>query len=219
MSQTYTPTSRLLLVEDDGAFAEAFRRALLADERIASVHHTGDITAASETAEQEPFDLAIVDLELPDGSGLEFIERWASSIRCVVLTVHEQPETIRCALAAGARGYLLKNDVALVDRLLAAEGADFPISARMAAYLVAHWAERPQHSLANDASPLSAREQEILQTLARGLTYREAGKALNISEHTVADHIKKIYRKLAVTSRSAAVFEASRNGWLNLPTV
>lgn len=216
MSRSPKPPVRLLVIEDDIGFAEPFCSAARQHPGIALVSHAADLATAVELATASSFDLAVVDLELTDGSGLDFIRAHGKGLRSVVLTVHEQPASITEALAAGATGYLLKHDVALIERLLTACTGDFPISARMARYLVEHWQPRtatPQQT----PSPLSARENEILQTLAQGRTYRETGAELNISEHTVADHIKNIYRKLSVNSRAAAVYRANQNGWLRLP--
>lgn len=177
-------------------------------------------------------DVVLVDLGLPDGSGLDLIEAVHAGMpaaKVLVFTVFGDRQTISDALAVGADGFILKDsggsDLAQAIRVAVAGGA--PISPRAAAQLLRFfrrseaWRHPPPPNLDQAAAPaedfgLTAREKETLETLARGFTQREAADILGVSAHTVASHVKAIYQKMAVNSRSEAVFEAIQSGLIRV---
>lgn len=168
------------------------------------------------------FDLALVDLGLPDGSGTEVV----SALRHhqpkalpVVMTIYDDDDHLFPALQAGAFGYLLKEQPqeTLVAQLLRMTQGEPPLSPPIARRVLAHFANSPlrQKSLMrqiDDQVKLTDRETEVLQRVAKGYTLPEIAQQFGLSRHTVADYIKQIYRKLNVSSRAEAALEAARRG-------
>jgi DNA-binding NarL/FixJ family response regulator len=166
-------------------------------------------------------DVMLVDLQLPDGSGIDAI-RWlrahSPKTESMVISVFGDEQHVVAAIEAGATGYLLKDagadEIALaIARLLAGES---PISSAIARHLLRRWQHAPS-APAPLATPLTPRETEVLQLIAKGLSYQRIADALAMSPHTVTTHIKQIYRKLEVNSRGEAVFEAMQLGLLPPP--
>jgi DNA-binding NarL/FixJ family response regulator len=169
-----------------------------------------------------PCDVLLLDLGLPDGSGLDLIEEFSTrGVRVIVFSVLGDEQSVLAAIERGAAGYLLKDTAAEQMREAIAQVLDggAPLTPAVAGHLlrkmrrtdpVASADHKPDDALMN----LTAREREVLMALARGFSYDETATMLEISKHTVNHHIKQIYAKLAVTSRSQAVFEAVQAGWL-----
>jgi len=163
-------------------------------------------------------DLALVDLGLPDGSGVDVLRELRANhpgTVCVVVSVMGDDASIVTALSAGAHGYLLKEqaDDALVRQLRQIEDGMPPLSPSVARRIMEHFrltgpCECPE------ASRLTARETEVLGLVARGLRIADAALALGVAEGTVASHVKSIYRKLNIGSRAEAALHASRMGLL-----
>lgn len=162
-----------------------------------------------------PPQLALVDLGLPDGNGAELI-RWLAQQRpactIVVTTLFGDDAHVFPALRAGAHGYLLKDQpreklATALDGILRGEP---PLSPAIAQRLLRVFnAPAEPHP---DLQPLTAREREVLVLLSKGCRLPELAERLRISRHTVADHLKSIYRKLNVNSRAEAALEAARLG-------
>jgi DNA-binding NarL/FixJ family response regulator len=167
-------------------------------------------------AETKP-DLCLVDLKLPDGSGLDFIARskTVAASKWLILTALGDRASVLVALRAGADGYLLKDTAPekigeSIQRVLRGET---PISPQAATFLLEMWkAQSTPAGPAPSDEVLTEREAQVLRLFSRGLSYRETAEALEISEHTVRDYVKAIYRKLDVHSRSEAIFEARHLG-------
>lgn len=160
------------------------------------------------------FDLCIIDLNLPDGKGLDLlpdIRSVSAHAICVVATVSGDDASIVSALAAGADGYLLKEEVAEV---LAAQLRQISLgipalSPVVAQRLIQHFRNTgPTQSDAN----LTRREAEVLSLIGRGMRNFEVASELDISVTTVAGHIKSIYRKLGISSRAEAAWHAKQMG-------
>jgi len=199
---------RILLVEDDPALASGFARALGARSGGSwKVEHGASVAEGRALARSASFALAIVDLGLPDGSGIELIRELAPGpTRAVAFTIFDDRERVLGALRAGAVGYLLKDEA--VERVVAQveECLDghFPVSSRVARYLLELC--RP----ASLTSPLTAREQDVLGCLERGHSYAECARSLGITLGTVQTHVKSLYRKLEVSTRAEATAWAAR---------
>lgn len=205
----------VLIVEDDPQYAAALRDQLDADCRFGRIDVVASLGDARELLSRTNPQLVVLDLGLPDGSGIELLEGLDASVAAVVLTVFGDETHVLEALSHGAAGYLLKDDTEIPDRLaVVADGAS-PMSARAARYLLESW--RLIAGTVDTQSPLSPRESETLEWLAQGCSYQEAAERMTISTHTVSDHVKRIYRKLAVNSRAAAVHEALRLGYIHSP--
>lgn len=167
-------------------------------------------------------DIALVDLGLPDGDGADAIRalKAAGDVVCVVVTVFDDRASVVRAFECGADGYVLKSapNGAVLDAVKAALAGGTPISPAAATHLV-DWFFARSGSEVDDAEPgpsLTKKETELLHLFAKGLSYREAAEGMGISPHTVAAHVKAIYRKLAVNSRAEAVYEAMRGRIITL---
>jgi len=163
------------------------------------------------------YDLALVDLRLPDGSGFGVVRalRVASpSTLCVVITGMGDDANIVTALSAGAQGYLLKDQPReLVIRQLAQVIEGIPaLSPPVARRIMEHF--RLTGPCEGPEAKLTPREVEVLGLIARGLRIADAACALGLAEGTVASHIKSIYRKLSISSRAEAALHATRMGLL-----
>lgn len=164
------------------------------------------------------FDLALVDLSLGDGIGTEVIallHRRQPECMTVVASIHDDDERLFAALQAGASGYLLKDqpaDLTLRQLQLIADGQP-PLSPAVARRLIQHFQKRQQSEPAPVTDEaLTPREREVLGLLARGFTLTEIARQLEVSRHTVGDHVKNLYRKLDISSRAQAALHAQRFG-------
>lgn len=174
------------------------------------------MTSRVKEKNKNPLALALVDLGLPDGSGVELIRRLRKEepeTINVVLTIHGEDSFLFEALTAGAYGYLLKddNDKALVAMLKRLEEHEPPLSPAIARRLLTHLHGKPLQAASGD-SELTPRERETLSHLASGLTVPEAAACMGLSRQTVAGYVKTIYEKLHVSNRAQATLEAIRRG-------
>lgn len=202
----------LAIVEDDPAVRESLS-ILLRSSGIAVVGEfpTGEaLLEAMQKTKLRP-QIVLLDLELPGMHGVDLLKvlrKGAEPPEVVVLTVFDDRESLFSALQAGASGYILKdtpND-ALCRAIEEVAAGGAPMSPAIARRVLQAF-----KSADDDLEPLSRRESEVLQTLVKGYTYEEIGAQLFISAGTVQAHLKKVYRKLGVNSRSAAVAKALRN--------
>ena len=179
----------------------------------------------------EAFGLMLIDLELPDGSGLALLrELEGYPAMKVVTTLYSDDEHLFPALQAGAEGYLLKEDrlETLVHELQRIVRGQPPLSPAIARRLLAHFRGQAVTELATagaamgaeaetddpwaDCERLTPRETEVLTLLSKGFTIKEIAGLLGIKWFTVNDHIKAIYRKLNVSSRAEAAVLATKHG-------
>lgn len=213
----------VIVVEDDPLVAAHVGRGVAAHEALSLVASAGTLAEARALLGREA-DLFILDLGLPDGSGIELIEairaRGGRQPKILVLSVLGDQETVLAAVLAGADGYLLKDlDTLDIGRQAAdALNGGAPLSPSIAAYVLRHLRGQAARTKAEDADEpvLSPREIELLQLLARGCNNRQAANELGISPHTIGDHVKSIYRKLQVGNRGEAMVRAFRSGLLHL---
>ncbi|HEX7385523.1 MAG TPA: response regulator transcription factor [Burkholderiaceae bacterium] len=165
-----------------------------------------------------PFQLALIDLGLPDGSGVDVVaalQKAQPEAQSVIVTIHDDDEHLFPALQAGAFGYILKEQPReqIIEQLQRISSGEPPLSPSIARKVIKYFAE--QAKPANDPMPhvqLTERESEVLLRVAKGFTLPEIGVQLNLSRHTIADYVKQIYRKLNVSSRAEAALEAQRLG-------
>ncbi|HEX4847793.1 MAG TPA: response regulator transcription factor [Novosphingobium sp.] len=212
--------TQVAIVEDDPLVRGYLADVIAADGGYALVGTAASLAAARGLLDRG-VDVYLLDLGLPDGNGASFIPqvRAAGEAKVIVLTSFGDRDTVVRTIEAGADGYLLK-DSATPDILAAIEAAlagGAPISAAAAVHLLERLRSFPAPTPGEDAAtPLSPRETELLQLFAKGYSYKEAARILAISPLTVGNHVRSIYRKLDVHTRSEAVYEALRSGKLNL---
>jgi len=161
------------------------------------------------------YDLALIDLGLPDGSGLEVLRKLkltSPETLCVITTIMGDDTHIIAALSAGAHGYLLKEQPAeIISKQLIQLTEGIPaLSPSIAQRIMTHF------QLTGPAAPpeetLTKREQEVLFLIGRGLRNADVAQSLDVAETTVASHIKAIYRKLGISSRAEASWHATQLG-------
>ncbi|OLF77639.1 LuxR family transcriptional regulator [Maricaulis sp. W15] len=207
--------TRILIVED---VAETRRwlgdiaRAAFTDCRI---EEADSMRSGLAAAARQDCDIALIDLGLPDGSGLEVLR----SLRLVcpdaipiVTTIMGDDAHIVAALSAGAQGYLLKEHTAeiLTRQLVQLADGTPALSPSIARRIMEHF--RFTGPAADPEEDLTTREKEVLGLIGRGLRNIDVATALELAESTVASHIKSIYRKLGISSRAEASWHATRMG-------
>lgn len=217
-------TVRVLLVEDEPEVRQRLAQAIATEPDFEVIAALGSCAEARAWLSSASPDVLVVDLGLPDGRGSELI-REALALRpatlAMVVTVFGDEAHVVEAIEAGASSYLLKDatqrHVARALRQMLEGGS--PISPHVARHLLRRMRRDGEDATTTTPTPplLSGRENEVLQLVSKGYAYAEIGRALTISVNTVGSHVKQIYRKLAVNSRGAAVFEAHQQGLLSPP--
>jgi len=215
--------STVLLVEDDDHTRERLAGIIEATRGLSLLGAAGSLAAAREVLRKASPDVLLTDLGLPDGSGLDLIRQLrkeGKATETMVISVFGDEQHVVNALEAGAAGYILKDGSTehIGKSLLQLLDGGSPISAPIARHLLRRLQPRTQDSASSgdEAPQLSEREADVLKAVAKGFTYNEIAGMLEISFHTVSSHVKHIYRKLEVRSRSEAVYEAVNLGLIRL---
>lgn len=208
--------SRALIVEDLPAVTDWLRRVLERAFEGVQIDCAGSCRAARDLLASQRYPLALIDLGLPDGSGLELIALARASrppTLAVVTTVFDDDEHLFAALRAGAQGYLLKDESQdeLVEALRAIERGVPPLSPSIARAVLGYFSTPPTEA---SGEALTAREKEVLRAIASGHSVPATATALGLSHNTVATHLKRVYSKLSISSRAEASLAAERLGLL-----
>lgn len=216
----------VLIVEDDVRTRERLARVVTEAPDLRLLDAAGDVASGLAAIDREAPDVLLTDLDLPDGSGLELIralvKRALPTLPMVITVFGDEAHTVT-AIEAGALGYLLKDgtasQVTAAIRDLLAGGS--PISPPIARWLMRRMrnvsppvpaSPQPADESRGEIPHLSEREMEVLNLIVKGFSYAEISGLLGVSTHTVATHVRRIYQKLAVHSRSEAVYEALQMG-------
>jgi DNA-binding NarL/FixJ family response regulator len=218
---------RILVIEDDARYRDSLEVLVRATTGLELAGSFGRPLAAlawlDDAAGPAPFDVALLDIELPDLSGIEVARRLrarAPDAALVMLTVFEEPGTIVEAICAGADGYLLKKTSAreLVAQVRAVADGGAPMTAAVARTVlevVRRTGGGGSGGAGGAAAPtrleLTGREQDVLRALVRGLSYKQVAAELGMSIDTVRTHVRALYKKLQVHSVAAAVTRAIRD--------
>ncbi len=215
-------TIRILLAEDHVVVRQGTRQLLEREQDLEVVGEAGDGEEAVRLASQLKPDVIIMDVAMPKLSGIEATKRIKALLPLtivLVLTGYDYDEYIFSLLEAGAAGYLLK-DVSgdqLIDAIRAVYAGEAVLHPVVARKLMTHF--KSQATGAIEARPhelLSQRELEVLKLAAGGMSNKDIGEALFISERTVQAHMRSIFNKLGVGSRSEAMLYGLKRGWFTL---
>lgn len=201
---------RVVLADDHPIWRDGVR-ADLADH-FDVVGEAGSAKEAIEAIGSLQPDLAVCDLHMPDGGGLAVVRACAPQTRIVMLTVSEQEKDLLDAVAAGAVGYLVKSTPGpeLVASLRRAVAGEPVFSPALASLVLGEFRRLSKASAPTE--PLSPREREVLQLVARGHSYREIGAELYIAEKTVENHVRNILGKLHLNRRHELIRFAVEHG-------
>jgi DNA-binding NarL/FixJ family response regulator len=198
----------VLLYEDNDLLRESIGSMMQLDERYRVAGSFNNVLAAEQQVAEINPDIVLMDIDMPGRTGIEAVKRIRAvgiRIPILMLTVFDDTQHVFDAICAGASGYLLKKQlsVKLFDAMDEVLNGGAPMSPSIA-YMVITSMQKP----ATDPYNLTAREKEILSSLAQGNSYKLMAAACSISVDTVRAHIKKIYEKLQVHSQTEAVSKA-----------
>ena len=209
----------MLLVEDGPEMRDYLAQAIADHAELELLAACPDLASARAVLGQAVPDVLLTDLELPDGDGVTLIreiKRAIPSCECMVISVFGTETRVVAAIEAGATGYLLKDDPMerIAQAVLSLVHGGSPMSPGIARHVLNRL--RGAAPTETTGASLTERELTVLNALARGYTYGEVADLLSLSSYTVGTHVKHIYRKLEVCSRSEAVFEAAHLGLIRL---
>jgi two-component system nitrate/nitrite response regulator NarL len=214
---------RLLIVEDNPLFAEQIVDAVarirgrwkiesLCEGRLA-------LAALEQMGADQAFDLALIDLGLPDVSGIEVIRAYRArfpDLPIVVISIIAAEASVLSAISAGASGYLLKNESvqSITEALDQVLDGIYPLSPSLARHLFKRLSEPATGKREEAQIKLTARELETLQHLSQGCRYEEAAERMGVALSTVQSNVRNLYRKLNVHSQVQAISKARDHGLL-----
>ncbi|HMT44020.1 MAG TPA: response regulator transcription factor [Chakrabartia sp.] len=209
----------IAIVEDDPGTLARIAAYISRAEDMAVVATASNVKAGRAMIAQGGYDVLLCDLGLPDGNGIDLIRASSQThpdADIIVITIFAEQAKVLSSIKAGARGYLLKDENldACAERIREVHGGGSPISPIIARQLLRQLA--PAGSAEEGDAALTPRETEVLGLLARGFSYGEIAAILSLSAQTIGTHVKNLYRKLEVRSRSEAVFEASSRGIISM---
>lgn len=211
----------VLLADDHALVREGTRRLLEAEQDIRVVAEAGDGVSAVREAERTRPDVAIVDVAMPEISGIEATRRIKAllpNVAVLALTAYDDDQYVLALLDAGAAGFMLKDarGQELVEAVRAVHRGEAVLQPRVAARALRRAVARTTVATISTPPPLSDREMDVLREAARGLANKDIARRLNLSVRTVHTHLSNIFTKLNVGSRTEAVLLALRRGWVTL---
>jgi DNA-binding NarL/FixJ family response regulator len=211
------PPSRLLLVDDHALFREGLIALLSYQDDFTVVGEAEDAASALTQVRALKPDIVLMDIDLPGEDGVSVTRRLSlelPAVMVVMLTVHDDSQTLFEAIKAGAQGYLIKNvrSRELLEQLRGLARGEAAISRRMAARILEEI--QGQTEPFGPEEELTARELEVLELVAERLSNAEIAERLVVSEHTVKNHMKSILSKLHLRNRHQAAAYGVARGWL-----
>jgi DNA-binding NarL/FixJ family response regulator len=195
---------RVFLVDDHHLFRSGVRAEL--GDQVDVVGEASDVDAAIEMIGERLPDVVLVDVHMPDGGGRAVIATVLAAhpqVRFLALSVSDAPEDVIEVIRAGARGYVTKSisGPELADAVARVAGDDAVFSPRLAGFVLDAFAHIPLDAVDPDLDQLTPREREVLRHIARGYTYKEIARQLDISAKTVETHVSSVLRKLQLSNR------------------
>ncbi|UII32371.1 response regulator transcription factor [Fulvivirga ulvae] len=200
--------SRIVIVEDNDAVREGFSLIINSVSNYYVVNAYDNAEDCIKNLKKDKPEIILMDLELPGINGIEaiaLIKKQNPGIELIVNTIYENSDLVFQALCAGASGYITKNTshTELLDAIDEVIQGGAPMSSKIAKLVVNSFQKNPN-------SPLSGRETEVLELLAKGKSYSMIAQELFITKETAKSHIKNIYSKLQVNSKSEAIAKATK---------
>lgn len=203
---------RIVLIEDDDIIRSAFTSLInKSDKFLVSATYNNAEDAIKNTSTDNA-DIYLVDIELPGMNGIQAISEIRSvnkKCKLIVVSVYENDELVFKALCEGAIGYLTKNSSpdTILDSLSELEAGGSPMSSNIARMVVSSFHKNRQ-------TPFTTRELEVLEQLASGKSYTSIAEKLFVDKETIKSHLKNIYLKLEVHSKSEAIEKAKKNKYI-----
>jgi len=198
------------IVEDNAGICEELEQIIREDPGCSCVCVCRNLQTALRKIPALAPDVIIMDIQLPDGSGIECtarLKRLLPRVQIMMFTIYEDSEQIFRALEAGASGYLLKRTApeALLQAIREIKQGGVPMTGEIARKVIHSFRRTPAQP--SESEPLTPREEEVLELLAKGFLSKEIAAKLAVSVETVNSHLKHIYDKLHVRSRTEAVIK------------
>ncbi len=209
--------TRVLLVEDNLVTLASLAEKIRENTHLELTAAVSTCAAALELLREQPVDVLLTDLDLPDGDGTSIILQGLAcqpKLLAIVISVFGDEQHVVRAIRAGASGYLLKDGSSdeIGKSLLELRQGLSPISPAIAHHLIRALQPEPASTEPKPEFELSKRELEVLTLASKGYTYSEIAELLAVSTSTISTYTRRVYNKLAVSSKAAAVFEASKLG-------
>ncbi|QCK16779.1 response regulator transcription factor [Mangrovivirga cuniculi] len=200
---------KIIIIEDQQDLRESFEVIINGSDKFFVQNTYPDAEKALKDVKKVNPDIAMVDLELPGMNGIEaikHIKEKSPKTECVIVTVYEDSDLVFEGLKAGAVGYIIKNAnyLEIISALEELVRGGSPMSSQIARMVI-------QNFHINPNSPLSSRETDVLKLIAEGKSYTQISEELFISKETARSHIKNIYVKLNVNSKSEAISKARKD--------
>lgn len=223
MDATAAPPIRVFVVEDQTKILKNQLKLLEGNPEIEIVGTALSGESALEEVPRAKPDVLLLDLGLPRMSGIDVTRQLKAllpEVEILIFTIFDEEEKVLEAVKAGASGYLLKGSPAdkIIEAIKDVNAGGTVIQPNLARRLLRHFraSEEPAPPVAQELKPLSDREKEILQLIAKGVSNSEAARMLNVSKATIRTHLEHIYEKLEVTNRVEAVTEGIRKGLISV---
>jgi DNA-binding NarL/FixJ family response regulator len=203
---------RVVVVDDHRLLREAIIELVNSEPGLEVVAEVGDARAAAEAVRQHAPDLVLLDLTLPGGGALGLVQQYHADGRplTLIISMHERPEYVRSAIAAGARGYVFKASTHkhLIDAIQQVMSGETYIDAKVAVAFEHDVVVRTNLSL-------SDRERDVLIALARGRTYKDIAEELGVGVRTIETYRRRVVEKLGLRTRADFLRYALELGWVD----